>query len=125
MSEFRMVSPLLDHMTVVRTETDSAGHEHIILKRENTEDRFVLKLLSVPESQSKAQALILSGAYADEKAVQDYYSRVVDEIRAELEQEKKLAEDGHFVALEGYQVEKSRTARSGMTSTYSVRCAFR
>lgn len=113
MSEFRMVSPLLDHMTVVRTETDSAGHEHIILKRENTEDRFVLKLLSVPESQSKAQALILSGAYADEKAVQDYYSRVVDEIRAELEQEKKLAEDGHFVALEGYQVEKKQNGEIG------------
>ena len=40
-------------MTVVRTETDSAGHEHIILKRENTEDRFVLKLLSVPNPRAR------------------------------------------------------------------------
>lgn len=113
MSEFRMVSPLLDHMSVVKTETDSAGHEHIILKRENTDERFVLRVLSVPESQSKAQALILSGAYADEEAVQAYYGRVVDEIRSELEQEKKLAEGGHFVALDGYQVEKKQNGEIG------------
>ena len=105
MSELKMISPLLDHMLV---EKESAGHNGstcYTLRQKTTGERFILKRISVPASDSQVRALILSGAYADESAVHAYYGRVAENIRAELEQGKKLAASGCYAGALGYQVE--------------------
>ena len=105
MSELKMISPLLDHMQV---EKESAGHNGstcYTLRQKTTGERFILKRISVPASDSQVRALILSGAYADESAVHAYYGRVAENIRAELEQGKKLAASGCYAGALGYQVE--------------------
>lgn len=105
MSELKMISPLLDDMQV---EKESAGHNGstcYTLRQKTTGERFILKRISVPASDSQVRALILSGAYADESAVHAYYGRVAENIRAELEQGKKLAASGCYAGALGYQVE--------------------
>ena len=105
MSELKMISPLLDHMQV---EKESAGHNGrtcYTLRQTTTGERFILKRISVPASDSQVRALILSGAYADEAAVHAYYGRVAENIRVELEQGKKLAASGCYAGALGYQVE--------------------
>ena len=77
MSELKMVSPLLDQMVVERESPGHNGRTCYILRNTANGERFVLKLLSVPESDQQIRALILSGAYADEAAVHAYYRRVV------------------------------------------------
>lgn len=104
MSELKMVSPLLDQMVVERESPGHNGRTCYILRNTATGERFVLKRLSVPESDQQIRALILSGAYADEAAVHAYYGRVVDGIRAELEAGKKLAASGCFAGAVDYQV---------------------
>ncbi len=104
MSELKMVSPLLDHMAV---ERETAGHfgrtcYHL---RSAAGERFILKRISVPASDSQVRALILSGAYSDEASVHEYYGRVVGDIRAELDAGKELAASGCFAGAVSYQIE--------------------
>lgn len=104
MSELKMISPLLDHMQVEKESAGHIGRTCYTLRQTTTGERFVLKRISVPASDSQVRALILSGAYADEAAVHTYYGRVAENIRAELEQGKKLAVSGCYAGALGYQV---------------------
>lgn len=104
MSELKMISPLLDRMAV---EKEIAGHNGrtCYTLRSATGERFILKRISVPASDSQVRALILSGAYPDEAAVHAYYGRVAADIKAELEIGKKLAVSGNFAGAVSYQIE--------------------
>ena len=109
MSELKMVSPLLDHMVMEKETAGHSGQSCYVLRQKTTGEHFVLKCLSLPETDSRIRALILSGAYPDEKSVHEYYGRLVDDIRAELEIGKKLAASGCFAGALSYQVEPKET----------------
>ena len=105
MSELKMISPLLDHLSLEKDAGSHNGRACYILRSQVDGSRFVLKQLSVPASDSQVRALILSGAYADEAAVHEYYGRVVADIRAELDKGKELSGSGNFVGALNYQIE--------------------
>ncbi len=111
MSDLRMISPLLDDMQIEREAAPHNGRKSYILRRGTSEDRYILKVLSIPAADSQVRAMILSGAYADEAAVHKYYGKVVDDIKAELNAGKKLAESGYFAGALDFQVE---TKESGV-----------
>lgn len=108
MSELKMVSPLLDRMAV---EKEIAGHNGrtCYTLRSTSGERFILKRISVPASDSQVRALILSGAYPDEAAVHAYYGRVAADIKSELEIGKKLAASGTFAGAISYQIEPNES----------------
>lgn len=109
MSDLKMISPLLDSMTVENETTGHNGRTCYTVRNVATNERFILKRMSVPESEKQVSALILSGAYPDEAAVNDYYSKVVEDIKAELSVGKKLAASGSFSGAINYQVEKKES----------------
>ena len=111
MSDLKMISPLLDGLQVEKETAAHNGRKSYILRRESSEDRFVLKVLSIPAADSQVRAMILSGAYADEAAVHEYYGKVVDDVKAELNAGKKLATSGYFAGALDYQIE---TKESGV-----------
>lgn len=100
----KMISPLLDHMFAEKEVAGLSGRSCYILRNEKSGERFLLNRLSIPESDAGIRALILSGAYADEQAVHEYYGRLVRDIRSELEIGKKLAASGSYAAALSYQV---------------------
>lgn len=102
----KMISPLLDHMVAEKEVADLSGRSCYILRDGISGERFLLKQLSIPESDGGIRALILSGAYANEQAVHEYYGRLVRDIRSELEIGKKLAASGNYLAALSYQVEE-------------------
>ena len=104
MSDLKMISPLLDNMQIEKESAAHNGRKSFILRRDSSDDRFILKVLSIPAADSQVRAMILSGAYADEAAVHQYYGKVVDDIKAELNAGKKLAESGCFAGALDYQV---------------------
>lgn len=109
MSDLKMISPLLDSMTV---ESEGSGHDGrtcYTVRNVTTGECFILKRMSVPASDNQVSALILSGAYPDEAAVNEYYSRVVEDIKAELAIGKKLAASGSFSGAVDYQVERKES----------------
>ena len=64
MSELKLVSPLLDQMSV---EEEIAGHNGCTcyaLRHVQSGERFVVKRISVPASDLQVRALILSGGMA-------------------------------------------------------------
>lgn len=81
MSELKLVSPLLDQMSV---EEEIAGHNGCTcyaLRHVQSGERFVVKRISVPASDLQVRALILSGAYPDDAAVHAYYGSVAEDIK--------------------------------------------
>ena len=111
MSDLKMVSPLLDGMQIEKETAEHNGRKSYILRRGSSEDYYVLKILSIPAADSQVRAMILSGAYDDEAAVHEYYGKVVDDIKAELNAGRKLADSGYFAGALDYQVE---TKESGI-----------
>lgn len=105
MSELRHVSPLMDGMIVEKETPEHNGRSISTLRRSDTGERFILKRISVPASDSLVRALILSGAYPDEAAVHEYYGQVAADIQKELEIGKTLSASGCFAAALSYQVE--------------------
>ncbi len=108
MPELKMISPLLDGLAVEREAGEHNGRSCFILRNPASE-HFVLKRMSVPASDSQIRALILSGAYPSEEAVHEYYTRVVADIRQELDKGKELAAGGHYAGVLSYQIEPKDT----------------
>lgn len=108
MPELKMISPLLDHLAVEREAGEHNGRSCFILRNPASE-RFVLKRLSVPATDSQVRALILSGAYPSEEAVHGYYTRVVADIRQELDKGQELAASGSYAGALRYQIEPKDT----------------
>ena len=69
MSELKMVSPLLDRMTVLEEIPGRDGCTCYSLRQEDSGERFVVKHISIPASEKQTIALLLSGAYPDQAAV--------------------------------------------------------
>lgn len=104
MSQLKLISPLLDGMTTDEVLAEREGISCYAL-HDNGGKHYVLKILSVPSSEKKVRALILSGAYPDEAAVHQYYAGVVADIQRELEIGKRLAASGNFAGAIGCQPE--------------------
>lgn len=104
MSQLKLISPLLDGMTMDEVLAEREGCSCYAL-HDGGGKHYVLKVLSVPSSEKKVRALILSGAYPDEAAVHQYYTGVAEDIRRELEIGKRLAASGNFAGALGCQPE--------------------
>lgn len=84
--------------------------------KESTGEKYIIKIISVPESQIQLDALLVTGAYKDPAQAADYFRDVAEEIVAEaafLNTTAKLEgflpyESSHVVPMEdgklGYQV---------------------
>lgn len=78
MPDFKAVSPLLDGFTVGECISSHDGIECYRLRHNASGQRFILKHISIPESEAKLQALLLSGAYASAEDANVYFKLVAD-----------------------------------------------
>lgn len=109
MSELKMVSPLLDRMTILEEIPGRDGCCCYSLRHEDSGERFVVKHISIPANEKQTYALLLSGAYPDQAAVHTYYGSVAESIRTEVAAGQKLAESGYFLGAKGCQVEEKES----------------
>ena len=73
MSDPKLVSPLLDGFIMGESMTEHHGVRCCPAMRENTDERYIVKIISIPASQVQLDALLLSGAYADNAAALAYF----------------------------------------------------
>ncbi len=104
MSDFTMVSPLLDGYTVEKPVMSQRDRIWYSVRHDDSGENFVLKHISLPASDAQVRALILSGIYKSEADVMAYYTGVVSDIRRELDVGKKLAQTGCFAGPVDYQI---------------------
>lgn len=105
MAEFKQISPLLDHMTVLSSLGSHDGSTCYLVKHDSLEKTFVLKLISIPQSEEKTTALLLAGAFADEAAANEYYAHLAEDLKQELDTIIKLGDSPNIAPVLGYQVE--------------------
>lgn len=104
LSEQKLVSPLLDGFVIGNPMSDHDGIRCCPALKENTDEKYIVKIISVPESQVQLDALLLTGAYKDPADAMDYFKEVADSIAAEVETLNALAKLEGFLPYDGYQI---------------------
>ena len=85
MSEMKPVSPLLDGFDLGAPMGSHDGVTCYPAIKENTDNKYIVKMISVPPSQVQLEALLLTGAYKDPADALDYFKGVADGIVTEAE----------------------------------------
>lgn len=104
MSEFKFISPLLDNFDVGGAISDHNGVCCYPAMRKNSDDKYIIKTVSIPASQTQLDALLLTGAYPDEAAALLYFKELADNTVAEFKLLQRLSQLDGFVSGEECQV---------------------
>lgn len=108
MSELKAVSPLLDGISIGQKISEHGGVSCYPAMNTDTREKFILKHISIPESQVRVEALILTGACADNADALSYYTTVSEDLKTELAALAKVAESRKFLSYIGYQIEQKK-----------------
>lgn len=104
MSDIKLISPMLDNFCIGDPISDSNGVRCCPAMKENEDDRYIVKVVSIPASQSKLDALLLAGAYPDAEAAKAYFQELADGLVEELNVLKALSEEGGFLPIRQWQI---------------------
>ena len=104
MSEQKLVSPLLDGFQVGDPISSHDGVRCCPAIKENSDNKYIVKILSIPASQSQLDALLLAGAYQDAASALEYFKELADGVAKEIKLHQQLARLDGFVPCEAWQV---------------------
>ena len=104
MSELKLISPLLDNYDVGSSISNHNGVQCYPAMMKDTNDRYIIKNISIPASQTQLEALLLTGAYPDADSALSYFHAVADGVVEELETLKKLSMGEGFAAYDDWQL---------------------
>lgn len=103
MSELKPVSPLLDGMELIRPLAEN-GASRLWLLRHAGGEAFILKQVSIPESQTQVEALLITGAAANEEEALRYYEQRAADYEDSLKALAPLRGSSNCATYLGYQV---------------------
>lgn len=113
MSEPKLISPLLDGFVMGNAMSEHDGISCHPAIKENTDEKYIVKIISIPASQVQMDALLLTGAYRDPADAMDYFKSVADGIIKEAEILHKLSKLDGFLSYDGLQVVPKENGRLG------------
>lgn len=105
MSTPKLISPLLDNFLMGDPITDRDGVRCCPAVNQQTQEKFIVKIISIPATQTKLDALLLTGAYPDAQAAAAYFLEQANEITAEVAELNLLSKSGGFDTIAGCQIE--------------------
>lgn len=103
MSEPKLISPLLDGFVMGDPISDRHGVKSCPAMQTDTEDKYIVKIISVPADQSKLDALLLAGAFADKASALSYFADLADGIEQEAITLQRLSQLEGFEAFQNWQ----------------------
>lgn len=104
MSEPKLVSPMLDNFEMGGPISDHDGVRCCPAMRKNSDDKYIVKIISVPASQTKLDALLLTGAYSDRSSALAYFKELANGIADEKKILDNLAKLEGFIPFEDCQI---------------------
>ena len=110
MAQLKLISPLLSNMEVVQCISTRGGTSVYTMRSTKSGQIYILKHISVPESQTQVDALIYTGAAASAEDAQKYYEQVVADYQKELETLESLSSSPNLAAYRSYQIEPKEDA---------------
>lgn len=103
MSEPKLISPLLDDYSIGTALRSHDGVCCYPALKENSDNKYIVKIISIPPSQSQLDALLFTGAYRNTAAAVDYFRELADGVDREAQCLKNLARLEGFLAFDGWQ----------------------
>ena len=113
MSEPKLISPLLDGFTMGTAISEHDGVRCYPALKENSDKKYIVKIISVPASQSQLEALLLTGAYREPTAALEYFRELADNVDAEAACLKNLSRLEGFLPFEGWQIVPMEKGKMG------------
>lgn len=113
MSDATLISPLLDGFAMGPPISEHSGIRCCPAIKENTDKKYIVKIISIPASQRQLDALLLAGAYRDASGAMDYYRGKGEDILKEAEMLKNLSRLEGFLSYEAWQMEPITRNRLG------------
>ena len=111
MSEPKLISPMLDNFMMGDPVSEHHGVRCCPAMENGTDDRYIVKIISVPANPAQMDALLLTGAYKDENAVLDYFKEITNGVVREVNILNDLAELEGFIPYTGCQVEPMESGK--------------
>ena len=113
MSEYKLVSPLLDGFIMGEPMSNHDGVVCCPAMKENSGEKYIVKIISIPASQRQLDALLLTGAYHDAASATEYFRELSEGIIHEAELLQHLAKLEGFVSYEAWQMVPMENGRLG------------
>jgi len=104
LSEPRIISPLLDGFALGSSMSYHSGVNCYPAMQMDSDERYIVKTISIPASQTQLEALLLTGAYPNAESARAYFHDLAQGIVSEVEILDKLAAQRGFLPFESYQV---------------------
>lgn len=104
MSEPKLISPLLDHFVIGDSISDHDGVRCYPAMREDSDEKYIVKIISIPASQVQLDALLLSGAYQNKDAALAYFKDLAESNANEAEVLQRLSKLDGFSSYEDWQI---------------------
>ena len=108
------VSPLLDEFSLGSPYSSHNGIICCPAIHAVTKEKFILKQISIPESQTQVNAMLLTGACADKAAAQRYYADMTQGLVEEIHLLERLAQTRGFAAFFSHQTTPKEGDETGM-----------
>ncbi len=113
MSDPKLISPLLDGFAMGAPMSSHDGVVCCPAIKENSDNKYIVKVISVPASQVQMDALLLAGAYRDPADAMDYFHQIGEDIMKEAELLKTLSKLEGFLTYDAWQMEPITSKRLG------------
>ena len=107
MSIPKSVSPLLDNILIGDAISEHHGIRCYPAMHKDTGDKYIVKVISLPPSQTQVDALKLAGVVSDDDSIRHYFQERSLETITEIETLQALSRHEGFMPCEGYQLEPS------------------
>ena len=104
LSEPQLISPLLDGFAMGDAISYHHGIQCCPAMRLETSEKYIVKIISVPASQARLDALLLAGAFADAESALSYFQELADGVAEEAALLQKLSRFEGFVSYEDWQI---------------------
>lgn len=104
MSDPKLISPLLDNFTIGDAISEHNGVRCCPAIENDSNDKYIVKIISIPASNTQLDALLLSGAYSSTEAAAEYFKSLANSVVEEVTTLDKLSQLEGFFPITGQQV---------------------
>ena len=104
MSQPKLISPLLDGFVMGDPISNHDGVRCCPAMMVDTGKKYMVKIISIPASQTKLDALLLAGAFSDKAAALEYFKELAHGVVEEAVLLQRLSRQEGFIPYENWQV---------------------
>lgn len=105
MPDIRMISPLLENFSVGDSLIRHNGVTCYPALEKETGARYIVKVISIPESALQLEAFLISGVYPNREAALNYFKGLANGVLHEAEALNQLSKLEGFLPIAGMQAE--------------------